>query len=258
MFTVDIDPILISFLGFEVRYYGLIYAFGFLLALSFLLYAVKHKQLELTKQQVYDFMFYLILGVIIGARLFHVLFWDFSYYFNNHLKIFYVWEGGLSFHGGLVGGFLVTYFFSKKFKVSLWKLADILVVPAVFGLALGRIANFINQEILGTITDKPWCVRFLRADPENCRHPIQLYAAFGRFFTFFFLLSLKKYKEGFVFWMFILLISLGRGFLDFIREDFLYFYLRVGQWFSLVLLVVTLIVLFRGYREDLRRLLHIS
>ena len=195
MIDVNIDPVLISLGPVAIRYYGLIFVLGFIVALYILKKYVRRSKIEMEEGQVYDLIFYLLLGVIIGARVFHIIFWNFSYYFADPLKILYIWEGGLSFHGGLIGAVVLAYFFAKKRNLSFWRLADIIVLPAIFVLALGRIANFINQEILGKITDVSWCVRFLRAEPENCRHPVQLYASAGRFLLFFVLFLWLEYLQ---------------------------------------------------------------
>ena len=253
MFNLNIDPVLVSLGSLQIRYYGLVFVIGFIFALYALKKAIKNKILDIEEEKAYDFIFYLLIGIIIGARIFHVVFWGFDYYIESPLNILYIWQGGLSFHGGLIGAFVVTTFFSKKFNVSFWKLADIISIAGALMLGFGRIANFINQEILGTITQVPWCVKFLRADPLNCRHPIQLYAALGRFFTFFVLLQFnKKHKDGFIFWMFLFLIGVGRLFLDFLREDLRYLGLSAGQWFSILLILFGGYVLFRFYKDDLR------
>ena len=254
MFNLNIDPVLISLGSLQIRYYGLVFVIGFIVALYALKNAVRNKILDIEEEKTYDFIFYLLIGIIIGARMFHVIFWGFDYYFSNPLKILYVWQGGLSFHGGLAGAFVVTTYFSKKFKISFWKLADIISVVGALMLGFGRIANLINQEILGTITNKPWCVKFLRADPDNCRHPVQIYAAIGIFGLFFILLKLKKYKDGFVFWNFVFLTGLGRFFLDFIREDIRYFGLSAGQWLSLIMIIIGFFTLVKYYKEDLKLL----
>ena len=259
MLSINIDPILISLGPLQIRYYGLIFALAFIVILIVLLRAVKKGRIELKKEQAYDLIFYLLVGIIIGARLFHVIFWGYDYYSADPIKILYIWQGGVSFHGGLVGALIAAWLFTKKNKVSFFKLADIIVLPAIFMLALGRMANFINQELLGTITDLPWCIQFLRADPLNCRHPVQLYAAFGRFSLFFYLINFtKNYKPGFIFWKFVLLISIGRLGLDFLREDIRYLALSSGQWLSILLIIISTIILWRSYREDLRRLFRLS
>jgi len=255
MFEYYIDPIVFRFGSFGVSYYALVYLLGFLAVFYLLKGAVKRGEINLRKEQVYDLMVYLIVGVIAGARVFHIVFWDLEYFSTHLIDVIAIWAGGLSFHGGFVGGILGLLWFARKNNVSLGKLTDIIVLPAVFFLALGRIANFINQEIVGTVTSASWCVKFYW--DEGCRHPVQLYAAVGRFALFGLLLwiknSLKDYKPGFLTWTTILLMGAGRYMTDFFRDGTAYNGLLAGQWLSLIMVVVSGAVLWKKYRSDLRR-----
>src|SRR3989344_5274188 len=242
-----ISPILFEFGSFRITYYALVYVFG-ALAVLFMLRKAR-KVIGLSEGGIYDLVVLMIVGAIVGARIFHILFWDLEYFASNLVEVFFIWEGGLSFHGGLTGVGLAAWFYSRKKKVSLMKIADIVVLPAVLFLALGRIANFINQEIVGRITDVSWCVNF-RFD-EGCRHPVQLYAAGGRFLLFLFLLllnDLKKLKEGFIFWNFVFFIGIGRFVLDFWREGVQHLGLLSGQWLGLIMFVVSGVVLWKEYK----------
>jgi len=253
MWTPTLDPVLFELFGLEIRYYGLVYVIGMLFSIFFLLRA--REKLGLSKDEVYDFVFYLMLGVVIGSRVFHVLFWEPAYYLSDPVKIFYVWQGGMAFHGGLVGVVLASLWYCRRKKVSFFKVTDILTVPALIALGLGRIANFINAELVGTVTNVSWCVNF---GDGVCRHPYVLYSAVKRFAIAGLLFSLQRrtaFKEGFLFWLMILLMGVGRFLLDFYREDVLYLGLSVGQWMSLVLVVLGAMVLLRKYREDLTRVL---
>lgn len=192
-----------------------------------------------------------MIGVILGARLVHVLFWEPAYYLANPLEILAIWRGGLAFHGGLVGVIIGVGYFCKKNNVSIAKVADTLTIPAVFALGLGRIANFINGELWGTVTNVEWCVYFPEA--EGCRHPVQIYSALKRWIIggILLLLARKEHKDGFIFWMFVTLFGIGRFFIDFIREDTLYFGLSMGQIWSLGMVLVGLYVLWTYYKSDL-------
>jgi len=244
MFQVNPNSIILQIGSFQLSYYLLVIILAFL-TITFVLIKNK-KNLQLKEGEVYDFVILLLIGTLIGARLFHVVFWDLGYYSQNLLKIFYIWEGGLSFHGGLIGASIITFLYCKIKKLSFIKIADILTLPTVFFLALGRIANFINSEILGIAANLPWCVVFQNID-NVCRHPIQLYASAGRFFLFFVLLfiqkKVKKKRDGLILWAFILLISIGRFLLDFLRDDPTFHGLLPGQWFSLVLISISIIAL---------------
>ncbi len=236
MFVNNIDPTLFHIGPFEIRYYGIVYVLGFLLAYYVLV--KRRNELKMPREEVDNFMLWLMVCSIAGARAFHILFWEPAYYLSNPLKIFALWEGGMAIHGGILGAVAAIFYFAKKHKISFYRIADILVVPAAFALALGRIANFINNEIVGTISNLPWCVQFKGYD--DCRHPVQLYAAIGRFALGAYLIALQKMfrlKEGLLFWNFVLLLGIGRFFCDFFREDPRMFGLSAGQYFSIVMII---------------------
>ena len=250
MWIHNLNPVLIEIFSLEIRYYGLVYVLGFLFAIWWM--QKYRREIGLNKEEVYDFIFYVMLGLIIGSRLFHVVFWDFSYYFFQPWKIFYLWEGGMAFHGGLVGSILVSWWYCKIKKVNFLKVADLISIPAAFALALGRVANFINAEVVGRVTGVAWAVDFGDA---QARHPYQIYAALKRFFVggvliYFFT---KKLKEGFIFFSLVFLLGVGRFVLDFYREDILYFGFSVGQWMSLIMVIVSGIILIKKYKKSLRK-----
>ena len=237
MLINNINPTLLQLGPFEIRYYGIIFALGFLITLFYLKWQIKKKNLELTEDQLDSLILYLIIFVVLFSRVIHVIFWEPSYYFNNPLEIFKLWKGGLAFYGGLIGAALAVYYFCKKNKFPVLRLADFLIIPATFGLALGRIANFTNGELYGPITILPWCVQFQGVD--GCRHPYQIYSAIKRFliFTYLIFIDKTKHKDGFVFANFLILISIGRFLLDFLRED-IRFFLTPGQYLSILALII--------------------
>jgi len=252
MYIHNINPVLLEFFNLEIRYYGLAYVLGFFIVLLWLMYY--RGEMGMSKDEVYDFLFYITLGIIIGSRLFHIVFWEPTYYFSHPWKIMYLWEGGMAFHGGLVGSIVAGWIYAKKKGVSFWKLADIMAIPSVIALALGRLANFTNAELYGPLTNVSWCVDF---GDGQCRHPYQIYAALKRFAVAGILIAMtwkKKYKDGFVFWMMIFLLGLGRFALDFLREDKLYLGLSVGQWMSLAMVFVASYILWKKHKSDLRKL----
>jgi phosphatidylglycerol:prolipoprotein diacylglycerol transferase len=236
-----IDPIVFTIGSLQIRWYGIIFAIGFLLAIPI---SIKlGKQRNITKEQIYDFFIYLIPSSIIGARLLAVIL-NFSLYQDNLLRIFYIWEGGMAFHGGLLGAVAGTYLFCKKHKIKFYDIADIIVIPAALGLSLGRIANFINQEFYGRLTDLPWGVNFDTA--EGKRHPSQIYESIKNLIIFFILLNtykIKNLKRGVIFWFFILLYSLFRFSVEFFKAQDLYNGLTYGQWISIPLFILSLIML---------------
>ncbi len=246
MFIHNINPVIFGFGPLEIRWYGLFYVVGFLFALWWL-----RKFSKLKKEQVYDLMFWIIIAMIIGARVFEVLFWEPAYYFSNPLEILAIWHGGLSFHGGLAGIAVALAVFCKKQKISFYYLADILVLPASLAMALGRIGNFINGELYGTVTNVSWCVKFQSAD--GCRHPSQIYESIYNIANFFILFALTKYKdankkvrEGFVFWAFIFFYGVFRFVTEFFRQsDVYYFGLSLGQILCSIMILAGGIMMLR-------------
>ncbi|MBS3156840.1 prolipoprotein diacylglyceryl transferase [Candidatus Woesearchaeota archaeon] len=245
-FVHNLDPVLFYLWNFQIRYYGLAWAFGFLVTYYFI---IKSKdKLNVSREELENYMVYLILSIVIGARLFHVLFSDPGYYFANPFKIFALWEGGVAFHGGLTGAILSTFYFVRKNNVSWKKLGDILVVPAALFLAIGRIANFINGELYGTVTDVSWCVNF--KDILGCRHPSQLYESLANFLIFGVLLFFRKTekKEGVLLFVFVLLMGVTRFLISFLREDPKWLGLSDGQYFSLIMILAGGYFLYKNKR----------
>lgn len=258
MWIHNLNPTLLKIGALEIRYYGLVYALGLFLSLGWLLYLRKKGRISLSKEQSWDLVFYLMLGVIIGSRLFEI-FWEPQLYFQKPWQLLMIWQGGMSFHGGLAGIIVANWLYCRKNKLDFWRIADILSIPVMLALALGRIANFINGELVGRITSVGWCVKFPAY--EGCRHPSMLYAAGQRFLVFGGLLWLSfkekalEFKAGFIFWNLVFFEGLGRIMVDFYREDILYFGFSLGQWFSLVMVVTALIVFIKKYKEDWKKFL---
>ena len=238
MFVHNLDPVALSLGPLKIHWYGIAYLAAFFVVVYTMQWYSKKGFVKLSNDDCWDFGYYCLLGVIIGARLFEVLVWEPGYYFANPLKIIAIWEGGLAFHGGLIGFVLGGLYFARKHKIPFLKLADLVVVPISFGLGIGRIANFVNGEIWGPITDVSWCVEYRDA----CRHPYQLYSVAKHWVLAYILYWLqgKKHKDGVVFFHFLWLYGLGRFLLDFYRVDELFYGFSVGQWSSLVMVVVGL------------------
>lgn len=257
-FVHNINPTIIDFGPVEIRYYGLVYVIGVLVVLGYLLYQQKKGQLELSKNEVWDLVFWLTVGLVVGARLFEVLIWEPGYFLSHPREIIMIWKGGMSFHGGLAGIILAGYLFARKKKINFWKLADLVAIPAILAAGLGRIANFINGELWGTVSNLPWCVYFKGA--EGCRHPYQIYAALQRFLVGGILLwvNRKESKPGFIFWNLILLEGAGRILVDLVRDEAKYLFLSQGQWLSVVMVIMAGFVLVKKYKEDLKNLLNFS
>jgi len=217
---VDINPILIDLGLIKVSWYGMMYVLGFVASYLLVRYQMKKKDFAISRSEVDDLYFYLILGLMIGARLGYVFFYDFKMYLSDPLEIFAVWHGGMSFHGGLIGLLIVGVYFSTKHKKSFWRISDLIIVTAPIGLGLGRIGNFINGELYGRVTEVPWGMIFPRGGPLP-RHPSQLYESILEgwvLFTILWLVKDKKLPEGGLLALFLSLYGLFRFFVEYLRE----------------------------------------
>lgn len=236
-----INPVVFRISTLEIRWYGIIMALAFFFGS---LIAVKlGKKRNLTKDQIYDFLLYLIPLSIIFARLFHVFFYNFNYYLENPAQIIQIWKGGVSLYGGLLGALIAGLIFSKRRKIKLLDLADVFIIPFSFGIIFGRIGNFINQELYGKVTSLPWAVKF--DNVPGLRHPTQIYEAIGHLFIFLILLYLwkKEKPKGFIFYSFIIMYSIFRFFMEFLREDTqIFLNLTLTQLLIIPILLITIIL----------------
>lgn len=254
-FTSTINPVLLHIGPLEIRYYGIVYALGFLFAVPYLKWIARKGILKLSDDDVYDIVFYMMLGTLIGGRLFSTLVWYPSYYLAHPLEIFMIWKGGMAFHGSFIGVVLATWWACREKEIPLGRLLDAACIPFVFFLGLGRLANFTNGELYGPAANVSWCVNF--PNVEGCRHPYQVYSALKRFLMapLLILLYRRPHKDGFVFVMMGMMFGVGRFALDFWREDALYYGLSIGQWASVAVLLLFSFLALRYYRDDLKGLL---
>ncbi len=221
-----------------INLYGIIFALNFVVV--FIVIRAYFKSKNRDPELAYTGVIYAVLGTLIGARLFHVFYYYPSYFLTNPAEIFYIWQGGLSFHGGLIGVLISGFIFCRKYKIDFLEMADLIVIPTALFLGFGKIANFFNLELYGKITHVSWCVNF--EGVEGCRHPVQLYEAVKNFALFLFLLCLhsKKTKKGVVFLSFIFLYTLLRFFIDFFREyNAVYLGLGSGQFLNLAAFIIS-------------------
>ncbi|MBT3720984.1 prolipoprotein diacylglyceryl transferase [archaeon] len=215
MFINNINPDIITVGPLSIRFYGMVYALGFLLINHILMQVSKKKKIKnLTNDRVSDLVVWSMILGIIGARIFNTII-EWGYYSKNPAQIIAIWNGGLAYQGGLAFALVYIYYYCKKYKISVIKLTDIVAAPMALTIAFGRIANFINSEHLGFVTNVSWCVKFVRVD-DLCRHPAQIYQAFTQFLLFGILILLGKHtkKIGIRTWTFIT----GYGFLRFITD----------------------------------------
>jgi phosphatidylglycerol:prolipoprotein diacylglycerol transferase len=219
----NISPVIFKLGPLELRWYGLMYVIGFILAYFLIRYEARRRNLKYTDDELYDFIFYLILGVIIGGRIGYILFYNLPWYLAHPVEMLMINKGGMSFHGGLIGTILAAFIFCKKRKLNFYQMVDMGAMSGSIGLGFGRLGNFINGELYGRVAppDYPLAMIF-PTDPTGLpRHPSQLYESFFEGFIMFsilFIFSKKKLKPGIMFWMFIMLYGLFRFFIEFTRE----------------------------------------
>ena len=254
----SIDPVLISIGPLPIRWYGLMYIIGFFCAMAILLYRQKRGLLNLpSPQAVQDLLFYSFLGGLIGGRLGACLLYEPILYLSHPLAILKVWEGGMSSHGGFIGAVLGMMLFARRMNVSLVHLLDNAVIAGTPGLGFGRIGNFINGELWGTVSDVPWAVVFSHVDPSP-RHPVQLYQALTEgflLFTILWFVGLKSRRKGLLSGLFCVLYSLGRIVTENVRAETAvlagpdWLGLTKGQIYSVLLLVIGVVFLVYSARQ---------
>jgi phosphatidylglycerol:prolipoprotein diacylglycerol transferase len=242
----NINPVAFSIGFVKIHWYGLAYAVGILLGFKFSMMMAKKFNKSITAKQIDDFFIWVIFGIIFGGRFFYVLFYQPKYYFSNPIEILYIMNGGMSFHGGLIGVGIAMYLYCRKHKINLLSFMDTIAVSAPIGLFLGRIANFVNGELWGVPTDGSW--GFIFAD-GILRHPSQLYEAFLEGLILFLILNIMavyynafKYK-GLLVGTFTMMYGIFRIFIEGFREpDSFIGYLShsttMGQWLSVPMLIL--------------------
>lgn len=169
-----INPVAFSLGPIQVHWYGLMYLIGFVSAWLLAHWRMKHYQLDWTSEQISDLIFYAALGVIIGGRTGYMLFYNFPEFIRAPWTLFKIWEGGMSFHGGLLGVLVALWLFTRKYHKNFWEVGDFIAPLVPIGLGAGRIGNFINGELWGSITAMPWGMIYGHVDDQP-RHPSQLY-----------------------------------------------------------------------------------
>ncbi len=241
----NIDPVIFEIGPFAVRWYGMMYLVGFVAAYFLIRYYARLRNLPLGKEGASDLLFFCIVGLIVGARLGYAFFYHFSYYVRHPHEIFFLWEGGMSFHGGLIGVVLATLWFCRRRSISTLLTGDILVASAPVGIGLVRVANFINAELYGRVTDVPWGVVFPGAGPEP-RHPSQLYEAFLEgpvLLLILWWLHRRQSAPGVPLFSFIMCYGLFRFSVEFFRQPdahlgFLWGGATMGQLLSIPMILV--------------------
>ena len=255
MLIHSFDPVLIDFGFISIRWYSLAYIFGIIFAWWYGKKIIIQKFTNLEKKSGIDhfddLITYLIISMIVGGRLGYVIFYNFSFYSSNPIEIIKIWEGGMSFHGGLIGIVIGTYLFSLKTKTQTLFFLDVIACVSPIGIFLGRIANFINGELIGKVTSVPWAIIFPSID-MNPRHPSQIYEAFLEgvllFYILRFIISKKDYEIGTCSCMFLIFYGLFRSISEYFREPdahigYLFGIVSTGTFLSLIMIIVGLVTL---------------
>ncbi|WP_444922642.1 prolipoprotein diacylglyceryl transferase [Microbulbifer sp. CnH-101-G] len=255
----EINPVAIAIGPLKVHWYGLMYLFGFIAAWWLALRRSTRPWSPVIKSEVEDLILYCAIGVVVGGRLGYMFFYNMPELMENPLSLFKVWEGGMSFHGGLVGVMLATVLYARKIGTTFPALIDFVAPLVPIGLGLGRLGNFIGQELWGRPTEGPWGMVFPK-DPELlARHPSQLYQAFLEGLVLFAVLwwfSSKPRPRLAVGGMFVLLYGIFRFLVEFVREPDghigfdLFGWMTRGQLLSLPMIIAGIALLVWSYRTQ--------
>ena len=253
MYVLNFNPTILKIGFIDIRWYSAIFALGFVMFYFYLKYIAEKGLINgVDRKNFESFVVHSILGVVIGARVFYFIFYDIGELFRDPLELFKVWHGGLSFHGGLIGFAAAAAIFSFRYKASIWSIFDISAVFAIFGLMLGRIGNIINGELPGIPFDGAWCTVFPLYD-NVCRHPYPIYAFISHIILLAYLLIIlclnrKRVKSLIGTKIIAANFLIGYGLLRIITDiwklDNQFFWLKTGQWLSLLMIITGIFILF--------------
>lgn len=257
-FMWDIRPVIFHLGPLPIRYYSLLFALTFLS--GFFIVRWMYRQEGRAEEDVDRLLTFTIIGTVVGARLGHCLLYDPTFYLSNPIEILKVWKGGLASHGGAIGIFTAIYLYTRgrSDQPYLWVLDRVAVVTALGGIFI-RLGNFFNSEILGEPSEVPWAIAFLRYD-DTPRHPAQLYESLTYALMFVILFTVyRKLRsatpQGLLLGLFLALGFTGRFFIEFVKmRQAAYGHdnpLSVGQWLSLPVIILGVILLVRGLRSRL-------
>lgn len=243
-----IDPVIFSIGPLAVRWYGMMYLLGFVGGYFMMCHVARLRDWPIDKETISDLLFYGVLGVVLGGRFGYTLLYNFSYYSQHPLEILYVWEGGMSFHGGAIGVLIAMVVFCFKRKLSFLQVTDLVVAAVPIGLGFGRIGNFINGELWGRATDLPWGIVFPGAGSLP-RHPSQLYEAGLEglvLLLVIYLLHRRQVRGGIPSFSFLALYGCFRFLVEFVRQPdshlgFLWGGATMGQLLSLPMIIAGIV-----------------
>ncbi len=256
-----INPVIIHLGPFGIRWYGLAYVVSFIIGYTYIYTLAKKRKIPLSVKDVDTLLLYSVIGVIGGGRIGYILIYNFNHYISHPLHMLFIWEGGMSFHGGLIGFVIMGLIFCSRKKINAYSIADRIVIVVPIGLFLGRIANFINGELCGRPTNLPWGMVFPQVD-STLRHPSQLYEAFFEGIVIFLILNSLKNKllniRGALFWLFIVLYGFFRFMVEFFRRPdpqigFVFAFFTMGQILSGIMFLVGIFGIISVWRKNVRR-----
>lgn len=258
----NISPIALSIGPLHIHWYGIGYAVAILFAYYYARYLLRKSPLwanncpPFKPEKLDDLLIYAPLGIVVGGRLAYVLFYDLPYYITHPIDIIKIWDGGMSFHGGLIGASLAIYFVARRNAISLWSLFDLMACAAPFGIGLVRICNFINSELWGRVTNVSWGVKFPNGGYDQygnllVRHPSQIYEALLEGLVLFIILWVARTKfkslakPAQITGLFLTFYSIFRIFVEFFRQPDIQLGFLYGQWLTMGILL-TLPILMLG------------
>jgi phosphatidylglycerol:prolipoprotein diacylglycerol transferase len=257
MYIHNLNPVALEFFGLKIYWYSLAYLLGFIFSVYYSKFIIKKGVIDLNTDIVDNFFSWAIIGVIFGGRLGYIIFYNFDFYFQNIIEIFKIWKGGMSFHGGLIGLTISMYIFSRLNKIKFIDLSNLIACSAPFGIFLGRIANFINAELVGKPTFSDWGVKYY--NEELLRHPSQLYEAFLEglvlFLIIMFLIKRRFYKKFNLCAIFLVFYGLFRFAVEYFREPdnhigLVFYNLSMGQILSIPIIILGFSIIKYGRKKN--------
>lgn len=258
----NINPILFAIGPIQIRYYGIMYLMSFLVVYGVLLHRIKKEKFGYTQQQCEDYIVWAVLGALIGGRLGYIFFYDFAYFLQHPLEVFWPFRkadgisivgiSGLSYHGGVIGVLIATIWYCKKMQFQFWSFVDFIMPAAPLGYTCGRIGNFLNGELWGRVTQVPWGMYFPWAPTYDLRHPSQLYEAFFEGIVLFFVIWMIRNREnfkGYLFFVYLFGYGIARFVIEFFRQPdehlgFVALNLSMGQILSIFMILIPIGVYF--------------
>ena len=248
MYIHELNPIAFSLFNFKIYWYSLSYLFGFIFSYFYVKLILSKDFIKISFKMFEDFLGWAVIGVVIGGRIGYVIFYNLNFYLNNPIEILKIWQGGMSFHGGLIGVILSIFFFSKLKQINFLNLLNLVSSCAPIGLFLGRLANFVNKELIGRPTNSDWGVLFFENDV--LRHPSQIYEAIFEglviFIVILYIIKKKYYTSINVSSLFLIMYGFFRFTIEFYREPdshlgFILMNISMGQLLCLPMVLLGLL-----------------